>query len=204
VSLILAARHTIPCHDCSHTKTANLFLRVDTLRHAWAEISYLYTHLVSEFLRDILLAYTGSDLGARRVDAPLLKWLLDNLSHRPGASRGGGAGDAKRTPHGFSSTEEVWIWTTAVGAYLLTVESTRRREELGTGRERMAAAHAWFEDRIRTWRLEVRQLKTWRWGEVLDKIEWLGTDDGLQFVEEVWVDAVERSAGVRTITLPAR
>ncbi|KAJ9145485.1 hypothetical protein NKR23_g5400 [Pleurostoma richardsiae] len=176
-------------------------------RPVWTDVPYLFCHIVLEHQAGtIFSSLTGSGgRSEQRQDGELLKWLLSALSSPEGTRDGfyDKEGGGRRLPLSAGAAEELWVWTTVLGAYALTFGSTRDWEadaedastekegqDVATGKGGSPAVEKpsrgdWLDEWIRTWRFSGKPLEDWAWQEILDKIVWLRTDEGIAHIRQL-------------------
>jgi len=166
----------------------------------WGTACYTFSHLV------LGLGFNPTVT----VDHNLLRWMLD-------APRGAAAEAAYARPGGG----DTWMWKTAGGMYCLLVASTHPEVDvwanlpLGSAERRAAESRdvdglirirKWYDGLIRPdngeeEKLDEASTKLWEVAErfldwsttqaVIDKLEWLETDEGRRLATRVWRDAVQ-------------
>jgi hypothetical protein len=165
-------------------------------------VSYLFSHCVIEFLRNVWLDFRCDFQRPKRVDAPLLHWLLATLE----AEQSDDVRDRDvRSPHRLHDPTELWIWKHVAGAYALLIGSVRplrvsldddghARMAYAARRPRQLEAYDFMQDLLAKWEEYIEQsaLSDPRddmlWKVVVEKIEWLDTSEGLELVREVCSD----------------
>jgi hypothetical protein len=123
-------------------------------------------------------------------------WLLATLE----AERRG-AGDQKqqiKSPHASTDPDEVWVWKKVACAFALLMGSGRPPQALGqksgyaARRLRQGEAYAFMEALLARWRnyadTPSAGLGSALWRTVVEKLDWLETEAGLEFVKEVCGD----------------
>jgi hypothetical protein len=164
----------------------------DTVR--WTEVLYLFSHCVIDFMRYARQPHERNLGREHRVDAPLLHWLLAVLeAERAAAEPDSARQEPLRSPHASADPSEIWIWKRVAGAYALLLGSGRAQ------RPRQVEACAFIGDLLCKWEVLLATGSGLQdshngyggkvpWRCMLDKIDWLQTDEGLEFVREVCSD----------------
>ena len=122
---------------------------------AWANASYLYAHIITEFVSNVKPEHTLRILA--QSEAPVMKWVRSKL--RVNRSR---------------EQRDVWETVTAISAYFITMKSlcplfrATDGEEVDTD----AGLGDWFEKLMAVWLAQPYPKVTWNLAkEVTDMIE---------------------------------
>jgi hypothetical protein len=176
------------------------------LRRVWAEASYLYCQMVTEFMRDIW-SDSFDDFRRDQADGPLLWWLLDTLSAERQYREATKDEDALESqdlatkladtrtipgvkgPNGKSDGEEIAIWRIVAMAYVTMIGSARPPRQLEGGEfPRMTEAYGVANAVEQRWRTTKRPIPPSLHKINLARLDWLGTEEGLGFIREVCAD----------------
>lgn len=148
-----------------------------------------------------------------RLDTTVLKWLYDlqknekagrlptqtNTDNESTAAEGDGSESSVTIPyrtHSSKFPDETWTSKIAVGAFALSVGIMQpwgvQVDDASSGsKELNTQDRDWLDDWIGIWRKSDKPFIAWPWEQLLHKIAWLETDEGLDFIKTVYEEAAK-------------
>ncbi|KAH8900618.1 hypothetical protein GQ53DRAFT_801168 [Thozetella sp. PMI_491] len=149
----------------------------------------MHTQIVNEFLRTPVL--TGSSYAAVRTDGPILAWLEKTLREKRCFKIWGETFSDEENRKVCDNEEKAWIQ--AVSAYALTVGTM---DWFGNGKtnerrlsKKLKQLRMWWAGLIENWIGTKRPMTDDISKTMLEKIKWLESDEGLEVLHEIVVEA---------------